>query len=101
MRVCAVVMTCLLITGTAAAQSGVRDAPVRWGSALILAGDAEGRVLQVTRRRPDRVVQLENAFGGGVGERWVWHEMDGRNPRSVYVEISGGRVVALWEQLHR
>jgi hypothetical protein len=36
---------------------------------------------------PSRIVQLENAYGAGVGERWEYH----RKGRQHTVWISGGK----------
>ena len=90
-----------LASTVSAAQSTVPNPHIRWGNALLRVGDSEGRVMQVTKRPPDRIVQLENRFGGAVGERWVYYDQNGANPRTVSFVLSGGKVVGTAYTLDR
>ena len=60
------------------------------GSKVLSEGDSVGRVYEVAGK-PDRVVQLENGFGAGVGERWEYY----RDGKAITLVIRGGRIVSI------
>jgi len=65
---------------------------VAFGNKLINVGDSVGRVYQVAGK-PGRVVQLENKFGAGVGERFEYYTGN----KTVLITIRGGKVVDVSE----
>lgn len=62
----------------------------RCGSNVITIGDPITKVSNACGQ-PWRVVQLENVFGAGVGERWEYERTTGM----VQFWIQGGRVVRI------
>jgi hypothetical protein len=84
-----------MVSAPAVAQSSY-SAAIRWGSQLLRTGDGEGRILTVTGRPPDRIVPVENRFGARLGERWVYYELAGINPRTVQLELVNGQIERLW-----
>ena len=68
---------------------------VAFGSRLVSTGDTVGKVIEVAGQ-PDRTVQLENARGAGVGERFEYYERG----KTITLWIQGGRVVAIEEVLN-
>lgn len=65
---------------------------VAFGNKLVNVGDSVGRVYQVAGK-PGRVVQLENKFGAGVGERFEYY----LGSKTVLITIRGGKVVDVTE----
>lgn len=61
-----------------------------FGQRLITVGDSVARVYQVAGQ-PDRVVQLENRFGAGAGERLEYFVGE----KVVQITINGSRVVRI------
>lgn len=68
---------------------------VRIGNHVLGTGDSVGRLSSLAGK-PDRVVQLENEFGGAVGERWEYHLRD----KTLLVTIRSGRVDVIEEVNH-
>lgn len=81
----------LTVAGVAAAAQN----SVAFGSRLVSTGDSVGKVIEVAGQ-PDRTVQLENARGAGVGERFEYYERG----KTITLWIQGGRVVAIEEVLN-
>ena len=88
MRTHAIFLALLLAVGTAAAAPGLGT--VRFGDRVLVEGDNVARVYEVAGK-PDRIVQLENRFGAGVGERWEYY----RDGKAIMLEVSGGRIVRI------
>lgn len=87
MRALTVLLALMLVTGTA---SAVGPGTVTFGSRVIVEGDNVARIMEVAGK-PDRIVQLQNRFGAGVGERWEYY----RDGKAIMLEISGGRIVSI------
>lgn len=81
----------VLLAGTALASQD----SVAFGQRLVSTGDSVGKVIEVAGQ-PDRTVQLENARGAGVGERFEYYERG----KTITLWIQGGRVVAIEEVLN-
>lgn len=64
----------------------------RFGGGVVSVGDSIAALLK-RAGQPDRIVQLENAVGAAVGERWDYYE-DGK---LVSFEITGGRIQRISE----
>lgn len=73
-----------------ATASAMAATTYRFATGLIAIGDSTGLLIQ-RAGQPDRVVQLENRFGAGVGERWEYYFRD----KQVSFTISGGRVTRI------
>jgi hypothetical protein len=71
----------LVLSGAAAAGTAT------FGSRVLVEGDSMARVFEVAGK-PDRIVQLENKFGGAVAERFEYY----RDGKTISVTVSGGRV---------
>ena len=83
----AIVLALLLATGTALAGD-----TYRFSRGVVTVGDSTGTVMQKAGE-PSRVVQLQNGFGAGVGERWEYF-IDGK---TVMLTIRGGKVISIEE----
>lgn len=83
-----IILTIILLCLCAAANA----ATYRFRNGVVTEGDSVAAVLQ-RAGRPDRVVQLQNRYGAGVGERWEYYF----DRKLVSIIISGGRVVAIEE----
>lgn len=91
----AVLLLTFLCAVPALAQS------VRIGERLIQTGDSEARVVRVAGA-PDRIVTLEAAEGGAVGERWSWYDIgDAYNARSLSIRMRGGQVADIDVRIER
>lgn len=88
MRMRALAFVLLLVSGAAIALPG--PSTVTFGSRVLAEGDNVARVIEVAGK-PDRIVQLQNGFGAGVGERWEYY----RDGKAIMLEISGGRIVSI------
>lgn len=64
----------------------------RFRGGLVMDGDSVSALLK-RGGKPDRIVQLENEYGAGVGERWDYYIDD----KVVSFYISGGRVIEISE----
>lgn len=64
----------------------------RCGQSVVVVGDSTAALKQRCGQ-PDRVVQLETAYGGAAGERW---EYDRRGVTTL-ITIRGGRIRAIEE----
>jgi hypothetical protein len=78
------------------ALTGVARSPtaetVTFGNRVITVGDSVGRLFEVAGK-PDRTIQLENGNGANTGERFEYY----RDGKTILIEISAGRVVAIEE----
>lgn len=73
--------------------TAMAEGVARIGGKIVTEGMSVAEVRQKIRK-PDNVVQLQNRYGAGIGERWEYYE--GR--RVVMLEISEGRVYSVSEQ---
>ena len=76
----------------ALAAPAVAADTVTFGNRVIALGDSVARVYQVAGE-PSRVVQLENKFGAGMGERLEYFIGD----KLVQIVVRGGQVVSIAE----
>lgn len=76
-----------------ASTSALADFSVRFDRGVVTVGDSAGAVIQKAGRQPDRIVQLQNAYGGAVGERWEYY----LSGKQVNLTFSGGKVVDITE----
>ena len=76
-----------------ASTSALADFSVRFDRGVVSVGDPAGTVVKKAGRQPDRIVQLQNAFGGAVGERWEYY----LNGKQVNLTFQGGKVVDITE----
>lgn len=81
-------MTIVLLCLCAAASA----ATYRFRNGVVTEGDSVAAVMQ-RAGKPDRIVQLENEYGAGVGERWEYYFGN----KLVSLVISGGRVIEISE----
>lgn len=79
-----VVLLCLCTAASAATY--------RFRNGVVTEGDSVAAVIQ-RAGKPDRIVQLENEYGAGVGERWEYYFGN----KLVALVISGGKVVSITE----
>lgn len=79
----------VLILALLIAAPAVADA-IRIKGKVISEGDSVGEVRK-RLGKPDNIVQLENRFGGAVGQRYEYY-IGGYNPKTVLIYISQGRV---------
>ena len=82
------IVLAIILSATGIAQA--QTATATFGSRVLVEGDSVARVFEVAGK-PDRIVQLENRFGAGVGERFEYY----RDGKTITVEISGGRVIRI------
>ncbi|HVI57950.1 MAG TPA: DUF2845 domain-containing protein [Luteimonas sp.] len=68
------------------------DYSVRFDHGVVTLGDSAGTVARKAGK-PDRTVQLENAFGGANGERWEYHLPE----KQVNIVLRDGKVVDIEE----
>lgn len=85
-----IILAVLLVLASATALA---DFSVRFDRGVVAVGDSAGSVIQKAGRQPDRIVQLQNRFGGAVGERWEYY----LNGKQVNIELSGGKVTDITE----
>ena len=71
-----------------ASTAAFADSNVRFDRGVVSVGDSAASVVKKAGRQPDRIVELQNAFGGAVGERWEYYLPD----KQVNIEMSGGKV---------
>lgn len=64
----------------------------RFDKGVIMDGDSIAKLID-RAGKPDRVVQLENRYGGAVAERWEYYLGD----KLVAFIVRGGQVVAIEE----
>ena len=64
----------------------------RFRNGLVTDGDSVAALIK-RAGQPDRIVQLVNEYGAGVGERWDYYIDD----KVVSFEISGGRIDSIIE----
>lgn len=64
----------------------------RFDKGVVLVGDSVAALVK-RAGQPDRVVQLENRFGAGIGERWEYYQHD----KVVAFVIRDSRVVTIDE----
>lgn len=76
-----------------ASTSALADFSVRFDRGVVTVGDSTGAVIQKAGRQPDRIVQLQNHYGGAVGERWEFYF----SGKQVNITISGGKVTDITE----
>jgi hypothetical protein len=76
-----------------ASTSALADFSVRFDRGVVTVGDSAGAVIKKAGRQPDRIVQLQNAFGGAVGERWEYY----LGGKQVNLTFSGGKVTDITE----
>ena len=84
MRILLAALLTLAIAGPALADS------VNFGNRVLSDGDSIGRVYEIAGK-PDRVVQLENKFGGATGERLEYY----RDGKTILITVSGGKVLRI------
>ena len=65
---------------------------VTFGSRLVVVGDSVAKVYEVAGK-PDRVVQLENRYGGAVAERFEYF----RGGKTIAITVKGSKVVEVYE----
>jgi hypothetical protein len=85
----ALIAFCLFVLSGVAIASDT----FRFSGGVVSVGDSIAALVQ-RAGKPDRTVQLENAYGGGVGERWEYYLPGGK---LVMFTIRGSRVVAIDE----
>lgn len=83
-----IILTIVLLCLCAAASA----ATYRFRNGVVTEGDSVAAVIQ-RAGKPDRVVQLQNEYGAGVGERWEYYF----GTKLVSLVISGGRVIEITE----
>lgn len=83
-----IILTIVLLCLCAAASAGT----YRFRNGVVSEGDSVAAVIQ-RAGKPDRIVQLENEYGAGVGERWEYYF----GSKLVALVISGGRVIEITE----
>ncbi|WP_027081489.1 hypothetical protein [Luteimonas mephitis] len=76
-----------------ASTAALADFSVRFDRGVVTVGDSAGSVIQKAGRQPDRIVQLQNAYGAAVGERWEYYF----NGKQVNLTFSGGKVTDITE----
>jgi len=76
-----------------ASTSVLADFSVRFDRGVVTTGDSAGTVIQKAGRQPDRIVQLQNAYGAAVGERWEYY----LSGKQVNITFSGGKIVSIDE----
>ncbi|GAB3305569.1 hypothetical protein [Luteimonas notoginsengisoli] len=76
-----------------ASTAALADFSVRFDRGVVSVGDSAGSVIQKAGRQPDRIVQLQNHYGAGIGERWEYY----LNGKQVNIEFSGGKVTDITE----
>lgn len=86
MRIAFGVTLALLLAAPAWAQS------VTFGSRVLVVGDSIARVFEVAGK-PDRVVRLENTYGGAVAERFEYYV----GSKVISVTVQGSKVVDVSE----
>lgn len=84
----------LLIGLCLAALCGVAFAgdTYRFDKGVVLVGDSVAALVK-RAGQPDRIVQLENGYGAGMGERWEYYQHD----KTVAFVIRDSRVVEIDE----
>lgn len=87
MRIVIFVLAALL------SMSAWSEGVARIGGKIVTDGMSVAEVRQKIRK-PDNVVQLQNGFGAGVGQRWDYYE----GKRVIMLEIADGRVYSVSEQ---
>jgi hypothetical protein len=85
----ALIAFCLFVLSGVAIASDT----FRFSGGVVSVGDSIAALVQ-RAGKPDRTVQLENAYGSGVGERWEYYLPGGK---LVMFTIRGSRVVAIDE----
>lgn len=75
--------------------AGAADFSARFDRGIVTLGDSTGTVVKKAGRQPDRIVQLENAFGGAAGERWEYYV----NDKQINIVFRDGKVVDI-EDIH-
>ena len=83
-----IILTLVLLCLCAAASA----ATYRFRNGVVTEGDSVAAVIQ-RAGKPDRVVQLQNEYGAGVGERWEYYF----GSKLVALVISDGRVISIRE----
>ncbi len=83
-----IILTVVLLCLCAAASA----ATYRFRNGVVTEGDSVAAVMQ-RAGKPDRIVQLENEYGAGVGERWEYYF----GSKLVALVISGGKVISISE----
>lgn len=83
-----IILTVVLLCLCAAASA----ATYRFRNGVVTEGDSVAAVIQ-RAGKPDRIVQLENEYGAGVGERWEYYF----GSKLVALVISGGKVISISE----
>lgn len=83
-----IILTVVLLCLCAAASA----ATYRFRNGVVTEGDSVAAVIQ-RAGKPDRIVQLQNEYGAGVGERWEYYFGN----KLVALVISGGRVIEISE----
>lgn len=83
-----IILTVVLLCLCAAASA----ATYRFRNGVVTEGDSVAAVMQ-RAGKPDRIVQLENEYGAGVGERWEYYF----GSKLVALVISGGKVISIGE----
>lgn len=63
---------------------------IRIKGKVISEGDTISHVHKILGN-PDTIVQLENRYGGAVGQRYEYY-LGGYNPKTVLIYLSNGRV---------
>lgn len=83
-----IILTIILLCVCAAASA----ATYRFRNGVVTEGDSVAAVIQ-RAGKPDRIVQLQNEYGAGVGERWEYYFGN----KLVSLELSGGKVISISE----
>lgn len=83
-----IILTVILLCLCAAASA----ATYRFRNGVVTEGDSVAAVIQ-RAGKPGRIVQLQNEYGAGVGERWEYYF----GSKLVALVISGGRVIEISE----
>lgn len=83
----------IFILAALLSMSAWSEGVARIGGKIVTEGMSVAEVRQKIRK-PDNVVQLENGFGAGVGQRWDYYE----GKRVLMLTIASGQVVDISEQ---
>ncbi|MGV8931295.1 MAG: DUF2845 domain-containing protein [Luteimonas sp.] len=75
-----------------ASTTAMADFTARFDRGVVSVGDSTGTVMQKAGK-PDRIVQLQNGYGAGVGERWEYY----LRGKQINIQMSGGKVTEITE----
>lgn len=83
-------MRTLILAALLAAAGTAAAGTATFGSRVLVEGDSMARVFEVAGK-PDRIVTLENKYGGAVAERFEYY----RDGKTIMVTVQGGKVIRI------